>query len=166
MNLDEIKKLIKIFERSEIGELEIVEDNYKIRMLKNNSVFLNNQNVNGPGSTYIVSPSSPSLISEQNITAHSAAKEETTEKKDLENEKYHEVRSPMVGTFYRSPSPDSDPFIEIGNSVQKGDTLCIIEAMKLMNEIQADIGGKIVKILVENAQPVEYNQILFLVEKD
>ena len=76
-----------------------------------------------------------------------------------------EVHSPMVGTFYRAPSPDADPYVEVGQSVSVGQTLCIVEAMKLMNEIEAEISGKIVKILVENAQPVEYNQPLFLIEK-
>ena len=71
----------------------------------------------------------------------------------------------MVGTFYRAPSPDSDPYTEIGKSVKPGDTLCIVEAMKLMNEIEAEVSGKITEILAENGQPVEYNQVLFLVEK-
>ncbi|ARM30213.1 acetyl-CoA carboxylase biotin carboxyl carrier protein [Prosthecochloris sp. HL-130-GSB] len=75
-----------------------------------------------------------------------------------------EIRSPIVGTFYRSPSPDSDPFVNNGNRVQKGDILCIIEAMKLMNEIEAEVSGNIVDILIENGQPVEYDQVLFLLK--
>jgi acetyl-CoA carboxylase biotin carboxyl carrier protein len=71
----------------------------------------------------------------------------------------------MVGTFYRAPSPDADPYIEVGSQVSVGQTLCIVEAMKLMNEIEADVSGKVIKIMVENAQPVEYNQVLFLIEK-
>ena len=78
---------------------------------------------------------------------------------------YQEVRSPMVGTFYRAPSPESDPYVETGTNVEVGQTLCIVEAMKLMNEIESEFSGKIAKILVENAQPVEYNQVLFLIEK-
>ena len=78
---------------------------------------------------------------------------------------YTEVRSPMVGTFYRSPAPDAEPYVEIGKNVEEGQTLCIIEAMKLMNEIESDYSGKVIKIMVENAQPVEYNQVLFLLEK-
>jgi len=76
----------------------------------------------------------------------------------------YEVRSPMVGTFYRAPSPDAESYVEVGDSVSIGQTMCIVEAMKLMNEIESETSGKIVKILVENAQPVEYNQTLFLVE--
>ena len=76
-----------------------------------------------------------------------------------------EVKSPMVGTFYRSPSPEADVYVNVGSLVSPGSVLCIIEAMKLMNEIESEVSGKVVKILVENAQPVEYNQPLFLIEK-
>jgi acetyl-CoA carboxylase biotin carboxyl carrier protein len=76
------------------------------------------------------------------------------------------VTSPMVGTFYRAPAPDADPYIEVGDTVEVGQTVCIVEAMKLMNEIESDVKGRIARILVENAQPVEYGQILFLVETD
>ena len=76
----------------------------------------------------------------------------------------HEVKSPIVGTFYRAPAPDADPYVQVGETVSTGSVLCIVEAMKLMNEIESDINGKIVKILVENASPVEYNQPLFLIE--
>jgi acetyl-CoA carboxylase biotin carboxyl carrier protein len=78
--------------------------------------------------------------------------------------KFHEVKSPIVGTFYRAPAPDADSYVEVGAVVQPKQVLCIIEAMKLMNEIECDVSGRIVKILVENAQPVEYNQTLFLIE--
>lgn len=76
----------------------------------------------------------------------------------------HEIKSPIVGTFYRAPAPDADPYIQVGDMVSAGSVLCIVEAMKLMNEIESDINGKVVKILVENATPVEYNQPLFLIE--
>jgi acetyl-CoA carboxylase biotin carboxyl carrier protein len=87
-------------------------------------------------------------------------------KKEAEtNENFYEVRAPMVGTFYRAPAPDAYPYIENCDAITTGQTICIIEAMKLMNEIQSEVDGKITKIMVENAQPVEYNQVLFLVEK-
>jgi acetyl-CoA carboxylase biotin carboxyl carrier protein len=76
----------------------------------------------------------------------------------------HEIKSPIVGTFYRAPAPDADPYIQVGDTVSAGSVLCIVEAMKLMNEIESDVSGKVVKILVENASPVEYNQPLFLIE--
>jgi acetyl-CoA carboxylase biotin carboxyl carrier protein len=88
--------------------------------------------------------------------------EKPAEEADANAEK---VISPMVGTFYRSPAPDADPYVEVGDVVKVGQTLCIIEAMKLMNEIQSEVSGRVKKILVENAQPVEYNQVLFLIEK-
>jgi acetyl-CoA carboxylase biotin carboxyl carrier protein len=78
---------------------------------------------------------------------------------------YHEVRSPIVGTFYCAPAPDAEPYVEIGQSVKTGSVLCIVEAMKLMNEIESDCDGTVVKIIAENGKPVEYNQILFLIEK-
>ncbi len=77
----------------------------------------------------------------------------------------NEVKSPMVGTFYRAPTPDSDSYTDIGKTVKTGDVLCIVEAMKLMNEIESEFSGKVVEILVDNGQPVEYNQVLFLLEK-
>ncbi|MEJ2049825.1 MAG: acetyl-CoA carboxylase biotin carboxyl carrier protein, partial [Calditrichota bacterium] len=92
----------------------------------------------------------------------SAPLEMPAEEYDANAEK---VISPMVGTFYRSPAPDADPYVEVGDMVKVGQTLCIIEAMKLMNEIQSEVSGRVKKILVENAQPVEYNQVLFLIEK-
>jgi acetyl-CoA carboxylase biotin carboxyl carrier protein len=82
----------------------------------------------------------------------------------VDTKKYHEIRSPIVGTFYRASAPDSPSFTEAGQDVSPGQVLCIIEAMKLMNEIECDVYGKVVKILVENAQPVEYNQVLFLID--
>ena len=90
----------------------------------------------------------------------------TSKPAEPKSDNLFEVKSPMVGTFYRSPSPDADAYVSVGNDVSPGTVLCIIEAMKLMNEIESEISGKIVKILVENAQPVEYNQPLFLIEKN
>lgn len=166
MNLNEIKKLIRIFEKSKIGELEIVEDNHKIRMSRNDQPVHNPSNINGGGTTYIL-PSNPggqgmntgehAGVQSSNDTATPVQAESTNS--------YYEVRAPMVGTFYRAPSPDADPYVGVGDSISKGQTLCIIEAMKLMNEIQSEIEGKVVKIMLENAQPVEYNQVLFLVDK-
>ena len=163
MNLNEIKQLIKIFERSKIGELEIVEDNHKIKMRRNNQVAQGHSGTNGGATTYMVPPVQgvQAQSAEQQAEAAAAAAKKEAET----NENFHEVRAPMVGTFYRSPAPDADPYIENGDTISTGQTVCIIEAMKLMNEIQSEVDGKITKIMVENAQPVEYNQVLFLVEK-
>jgi len=77
---------------------------------------------------------------------------------------FHEISSPIVGTFYRAPAPDADPYVQVGDSVSSGTVLCVVEAMKLMNEIESDVSGKVVKILVDNGKPVEYNQPLFFIE--
>ena len=159
MDLSYIKKIIRLVEHSDVDEIEIEEDGKKIRVAKNrNSVsgyhvpMMNFQS--GQPMAQIPSHTSPAAA-EPPATPIPAAKVES---------KYHEIRSPIVGTFYRSPAPDADPFVDVGDSVKSGQTLCIIEAMKLMNEIESDMDGKLVKILVENGKPVEYNQVLFLIE--
>jgi acetyl-CoA carboxylase biotin carboxyl carrier protein len=153
MDIQEIKQLIKIVEKSDIGEIELVEEGRKIRISKNSRL----SSSGGPGNgmvnpVYIQSP----MPAPQSVMVPQEA---------ADSDKYYEVRSPMVGTFYRSPAPDADPYVEVGDSVSEGTTLCIIEAMKLMNEIESEIQGRISQILVENTQPVEYNQVLFLIEK-
>ncbi len=162
MNLQEIKQLIKVVEKSDIGEIEIVEEGKKIRISKNSKYLRSGVGLReGEGVQYIqqMPMSMPSA-------APQPAEQKTEEKTEPPvNANLVEVKSPMVGTFYRSPAPDADPYVEVGDSVTSGQTLCIIEAMKLMNEIQAEVSGKIVKALVDNAQPVEYDQVLFLLEK-
>jgi acetyl-CoA carboxylase biotin carboxyl carrier protein len=161
MDIKDIRQLIKLVESSEIGELEIVEEGKKLRISKNSKYSSNGTMVmNPPMMNYSATlpasvPAAGTAASDQTVTA-----EEKTSGTD-----YLEIRSPMVGTFYRAPSPEADPYIEVGNSVESGQTLCIIEAMKLMNEIESEYSGKIAKIMVDNAQPVEFNQVLFLIEK-
>ena len=155
MDLKEIRQLIKMVETANISELEIEEKGNKIKICKSS---------NSHAETHMVPtmmPQMPQIMSAMPPAVSGEAA--PAEPKIREN--VVEVRSPMVGTFYRSPSPDSDPYTEVGKAVKPGDTLCIVEAMKLMNEIEAEISGKIVEILVDNAQPVEYNQVLFLIEK-
>ncbi|MFQ5797510.1 MAG: acetyl-CoA carboxylase biotin carboxyl carrier protein [Bacteroidota bacterium] len=162
MNLAYIKKLMKLVADSGVDELEIEEEGKKIRISKSrhNSTpytvgaapptqyFVPAQNASGP------TPAGP-------IPAPAEAAPEAA--KELEKP-FHEIRSPIVGTFYRAPAPDAEPYVEVGSMVQPGTVLCIVEAMKLMNEIESDAAGQVVKIFVENAQPVEYNQVLFHVE--
>ncbi|MBU2491127.1 MAG: acetyl-CoA carboxylase biotin carboxyl carrier protein [Bacteroidetes bacterium] len=155
MDLNLIKKLIKVVENSEINEFEYEEGELKVKISKN---------FNGlPVQSYLQNYSQPMMQQAPAVTAESPkpAVGETEKKSNL-----HEVRSPIVGTFYRAPAPDADPYVQVGDSISQGGVLCIVEAMKLMNEIESDVSGKIVKILVENATPVEYNQPLFLVEKN
>jgi len=165
MELKEIRQLIKLVEQADIGELEIVEDGRKVRISKNSktaneTVFVNSQ----PWQTYTPTPVNPPPAS-PSIVPQTIEQEKTESESEVAASAYYEIRSPMVGTFYRAPSPDADPYVELGQYVNVGQTLCIIEAMKLMNELESDYAGKIVKILVENTQPVEYNQPLFLIEK-
>ncbi len=151
MDLNLIKKLIKMVEQSEVAEFSVQEGDLKIKISKNSpnaaQVHYQQVPVERPAFT------SPSVQNE--IKAMPAAEAKSN---------YHEIRSPIVGTFYRAPSPDADSYVQVGDSISQGTVLCIIEAMKLMNEIESDVNGKIVKILVENGTPVEYNQPLFLVE--
>lgn len=158
MDLNYLKKITKILVESGVDEIEIEEEGLKVRIVKRSQ---NNVLVNQPQPHNI--QTSPPVVHEKALQ-----EVEQTQVKPLvkveEEKKYHEIRSPIVGTFYRAPAPDADPYVEVGKYVSKGEVLCIIEAMKLMNEIEADVSGKIIKILVENAQPVEYNQLLFLIE--
>ncbi len=162
MDLKEVKQLIKIVENSNISEIEIEEEGKKLRITK---TFPSKN-----GDTVVVPQIQQMPMQAMPAPAPQPAPLPTAEPaaapmEKPKNENIVEVRSPMVGTFYRAPSPDADPYVEVGQTVAVGQTLCIIEAMKLMNEIESEVAGKIVDILVENAQPVEYNQVLFLIEK-
>jgi len=160
MDLQKIKRLIKLVETSDIEELEIEEEGFQVRITKKREMAVNPQVIHT--SSIVPSPlqSTPSPQYETHI--HEAKIESLP---GTTSDNIVEICSPMVGTFYRAPAPDVAPYIEVGHEIQPGKILCIIEAMKLMNEIEAEVSGKVVKILVENAQPVEYNQPLFLVEK-
>lgn len=152
MDLNLIKKLIKIFDSSEITDLEIEQEGFKIKIAKKIRTF------RGGSSPHLVLPPAAADYEQGTDTS---GKEKATETKVETN---HEIRSPIVGTFYRAPAPDADPYVQVGDIVTKGSVLCIVEAMKLMNEIESDADGRIVKILVENGRPVEFNQPLFLVQ--
>jgi len=167
MEIKEIRQLIRLVESANISEIEIEEEGRKIRISKNSNhstetVFMNP----APMVSYHPQPpaAAPQSQPVQNHTETTTPDVGSAMTESVATE-YHEVRSPMVGTFYRTPAPDADPYVEVGQNITVGQTLCIIEAMKLMNEIESDFAGKIAKIVVENSQPVEYNQVLFLVEK-
>lgn len=160
MDLREIQKLIKMVESADISEFEIEEEGNKIRISKNVSTNSNHETHMAP----IIMPQMQMPFAAAPQASQPVV--ETSAPAPVKSDNIVEVRSPMVGTFYRSAGPDSDPYTDIDKTVKAGDVLCIVEAMKLMNEIETEVAGKIVEILVENGQPVEYNQILFLVEKD
>ena len=162
MDLKEIRQLLKMVEGSDIHEIEIEEEGNKLRITK--AAPSHN------GDVHVIQAAAPAVAAPavQTLTPPVAAAPAETSAPASEPaiaSNVAEIRSPMVGTFYRAPSPDADPYVEVGQSVAVGQTMCIVEAMKLMNEIESEVSGKVVEILVENAQPEEYNQVLFLVEK-
>ena len=152
MDLRKLKTLIDLVEASDISELELTEGEEKVKISRQNST-----GASLPHANYVQQPIQPTVNQQPPVQSEvSSDKLETTL---TDNKK--SITSPMVGTFYRAASPDSAPFIDIGSTVKKGETLCIIEAMKILNEIESDKEGTITKILIENGQPVEYGQPLF-----
>ena len=152
MDLRKLKKLIDLVQESGIGEIEITEGEEKVRISR--QVASQPMLMATPAMQPMGMPGQMPAAMPSPAAAPPAPAEPTG----------HTLKSPMVGTFYRAPSPGAPPFVEIGQSVTKGQTLCIIEAMKLLNEIESDATGTIKAILVENGQPVEYGQGLFLIE--
>jgi len=161
MDLALLKKLMKMVDESTISNFEYEEEGLKIKLSKGNNI--DGRHIPSAMPTYQL-PQTEQIISKEIIT--SANHEITTDEKNEGNEGLYEIRSPIVGMFYRSPSPENQPFVEVGYHVSEGTALCIIEAMKLMNEIESDVSGSIVKIYAENGKPVEYNQPLFLIKLD
>ena len=151
MDLRKLKKLIDLVEESGIAELEVTEGEEKVRIVKNGGR-------NGGGEYVMMQPQQI-----QHAPAAPAAPAPAAAPPAPAQPEGNIMKSPMVGTFYRSSSPDAKPFVEIGDTVKKGQTVCIIEAMKLMNEIEADHDGVVKAILVENAQPVEYGEPLIVI---
>ncbi len=152
MNLKEIQQLIDIINKSNLDEATIEEGDFKITLKRSSSQPpLAAAPVSLPASQ--PAPAGPD-------TAPAAE----TPKGGPDSDGLIEIRSPIVGTFYRSPAPDADPFVNVNDRIDKGNVLCIVEAMKLMNEIEAEVSGTIVEILIEDGQPVEYDQVLFLVK--
>ncbi|PKO46525.1 MAG: acetyl-CoA carboxylase biotin carboxyl carrier protein [Betaproteobacteria bacterium HGW-Betaproteobacteria-22] len=149
MDLRKLKKLIDLVEESGISELELTEDGEKVRISRN---FTSS----APAQHY-----APIHYAPQQATPAPAAAPAAEAAPVVEEG--HAVKSPMVGTFYRAPSPDAKPFVEVGDAVAVGDTLCIIEAMKLLNEIESDKAGVVKKILVDNGQAIEYGEPLFII---
>lgn len=149
MNIKEIKEMINLMNENGLGELEVEKDDMRIRLKKT--------------PTGIESYVMPQVVQRQNIVSGeniqaAAAIEEKSAVKTVE------IKSPMVGTFYRAPNPEAPAYVEAGQTIEPGQVICIIEAMKLMNEIKSEIRGKILEILVDNAEPVEFGQPLFLIE--
>ncbi len=157
MDINLIRRLVKLVETSGISELEIDEKDSRIYISKYGSAApgpVNYSVAQIPQAAPVATPQAPAApaASASTVVEHA--------------EKLHEIKSPIVGTFYRSPAPDADAYVKVGDRVEQGSVLCIVEAMKLMNEIECDISGTVEKILVDNAKPVEYGQGLFLIKPD
>jgi len=155
MNLEEIKDLIKLVSKSGLGKVEIEREGFRI-------------SIKGSQSEQVLVQAAPVMAAPAPIAAAPVAAPsntgDATPVAASDDSKYITVKSPMIGTFYRTPGPDKDAFVNVGDSIQPGMKLCIIEAMKTFNEIESEVSGKIVKVLVDNASPVDYDQPLFLVD--
>ena len=150
MDLRKVKKLIELLEESGLSEIEITEGEDKVRITKGGKQ----------------SPQVKAIETTQESEALSVTKPADVNAQTKNNNSFHEIKAPMIGTFYQSPDPDSEAFVKVGDPINEGDTLCIIEAMKMMNKIETDISGTIERILVQNGDPVEFDQVLFLVSKN
>lgn len=161
MNLNEIQDLIKFVAKSGVTEVEIEQKDFKI------TIKSEKQKADSQIIVQAAAPVVPQIAAAPAVAAAPAATQAAPAQAApaaTEDSKYITVKSPMIGTFYRSSGPDKEPFVSVGQSINKGETVCIIEAMKLFNEIEAEFTGKIVKVLVDDASPVEYDQPLFLVD--
>lgn len=156
MDIRKIKKLIELLEETGISEIEIKEGEESVRLSRHGYAM------EAPQPVRYIQQQAPQALPQ---THHEAPVNAPVSTEKSTGTKGHKVRSPMVGTLYTSPSPDAAPFVTAGQMVKQGDTLCIIEAMKMFNEIEADRSGKIIEILVSNGEPIEYDQPLFIIEE-
>ena len=150
MNLKEIKEMIQLMNENNLNEIELERNGLKIRLVRGQKGI------------------TQELIQQAPIEAAASQPQAKTSKEvtQEEKEKYTQIKAPMVGTFYKAPGPDAPPFVEVGDTVNVGDIICIIEAMKLMNEIKSEVKGKIKEVFVENGEPIEFGQPLFLIEPE
>jgi acetyl-CoA carboxylase biotin carboxyl carrier protein len=169
MDIKEIQELIKFVSKSGVSEVEIESKGFKINI---KTPPYKRGGANQPEVQIVqavpaaASAAQPQVVQAAPVAAPAATPAEAAPAKEesTDSGNYEEVKSPMIGTFYRSPSPEKPPFVGVGDEVKKGDVICIIEAMKLFNEIEAEVSGKIVKVLADDSSPVEYDQPLFLIE--
>jgi acetyl-CoA carboxylase biotin carboxyl carrier protein len=159
VNMDELRELIALLRENGLAEFELEREGFRVRLRRESSSLPQPAEVANPTAPRTVAPAAQQAAT---VPAHPGARAETAASEDQD---LYIIPSPIVGTFYRSPSPATDPFVKIGTNVEPESVVCIIEAMKLMNEIQAETSGEVVKIYVENGQPVEYGQPLFGIRK-
>lgn len=158
MNLTEIQDLIKFVAKQKVTEVEIEKKDFKIT-IKSEKEEVHIAHVAAPAPVQVAAP-----VAAAPAPSAAPAEAPAAPAKKEESNNYITIKSPMIGTFYRSSSPESDAFVNVGDSIKEGDVLCIVEAMKLFNEIEAEVSGKIVKVLVDDASPIEFDQPLFLIE--
>lgn len=158
MDIKEIQSLIKFVAKSGASEVKLEMKDIKITIRTGSSS-------DSPETTFVQQiPVAQAPMMAPQAMIETAAPAEAVPTKDAEDDKYITIKSPIIGTFYRKPSPDKPSFVEVGASINKGDVLCVIEAMKLFNDIESEVSGKIVKVLVDDSSPVEFDQPLFLVD--
>lgn len=170
MDYKQIVDLIKLINRSNLSEFRLKKGDLEIS-IRTEKYQKSKSRKEEEASTAIPLPSTiPSAykppILEETMVPDSGSRSETASLAEKESPEYLEIRSPMVGTFYRSSGPDKEPYVQVGDTIDKGSIVCIVEAMKLFNEIESEISGKIIKVIAEDASPVEYDQVLFLVKPD
>ena len=146
MDIRKVKKLIELLEESGLSEIEITEGEDKVRISRQSTSSVNEVQV---------IPTQPINTIDNEVVAE-----------NYHNNNFHKIQAPMIGTFYQSSEPEAKAFVKVGDPVSKGDTLCIIEAMKMMNQIECDVDGTIERILVQNGDPVEYDEVLFLISQN
>jgi acetyl-CoA carboxylase biotin carboxyl carrier protein len=163
LDFQQLRELLLAIAQTDITELSLKSDTFELKVKKGSTAIASELVSVVP--TTVTTPSSPTVTVTTTADNPSVAppSESTSSPTKVEQQKWLEITSPMVGTFYRAPAPDEPPFVEVGERISKGDTVCIIEAMKLMNDIEAEVTGEIVEILVENGEPVEYGQALMRV---
>ena len=167
LNMDELRELTDLFTAHGLTDFEFENSEIRVRLSRSLAPVASNQTAPPPSTGQPVTQPAPlnPQASESAPAAQSAKAEQEAGGAESVDEELHVIKSPIVGTFYRSPSPTAEPFVRAGSSVENDTVVCIIEAMKLMNEIQAEVSGIVEKIFVENGQPVEYNQPLFGIRK-
>ncbi|MDO4225291.1 MAG: acetyl-CoA carboxylase biotin carboxyl carrier protein [Bergeyella zoohelcum] len=158
MDIKDIQNLIKFVSKAEVSEVKYKTKDFEITI---KTPLAGAEGINFIPQQVVHTAATPQAIS---TTPSVANVEKTEDNTSADDSKYITIKSPMIGTFYRKPSPDKDPFVNVGDAVNEGKVVCVIEAMKLFNQIESEVSGKIVKVLVDDATPVEYDQPLFLVD--
>jgi acetyl-CoA carboxylase biotin carboxyl carrier protein len=164
MDFKQIQELIRIVSKSELSELKLEKEDFRITLKKASAGGAPQVVYTPQPGIAAAAPVQPAPTQEAKPAEPEAAKPSVTPEKTADSATSITIKSPMIGTFYRSSGPDKDPFIKVGDTVKQGSVLCIIEAMKQFNEIESEYAGKIIKVLVEDASPVEYDQPLFIID--